>query len=431
MPKLHLHHATIVTMDEANTLWNDGAIVIDDSCLAYVGPAHAAPQVMPGDECLDAHGMVALPGLINAHTHLGMTLFRGAADDLPLTQWLEEIIWPVERRFTRDDIYWASLLGIAEQLRAGITTFCDMYWHIEAVTDAVHESGIRARLSGMVFGGRPDSQRIFDRAVQRVCTLLTAQHPRISTCFGPHAPYTVPIPMMRAVIAKAAELRVGISTHLSETTEEVERCRQEFGTAPIALMEQIGLFTVPVTAAHCVHPTEEEIGILAARNVGIVHCPGSNMKLGSGIAPVPALLQAGATVGLGTDSAGSNNTLDLLHEVRLAALLHKVHGHPAAVTAQQAIAMATCNSAKALHMPEIGMLQAGKLADVILLDFSRLHLTPEGRTISNLAYAVVASDVDTVIVHGRILMRHRQLLTLDEERIRAKVNESAHRLFQD
>ena len=199
---------------------------------------------------------------------------------------------------------------------------------------------------------------------------------------------------------------------------------------PIKRMQQMGLFSVPVTAAHCVHPTEEEIDILAQQRVGVVHCPSSNMKLGSGIAPVPRMVQAGVTVGLGTDSAGSNNTLDLLREVRMAALLHKVHGAPTALNALEALTLATRGSAQAMRLDEhLGSLTVGKLADVILLDFNKPHLTPGQRVISDLVYAAYASDVDTVIVHGKVLMRGRQLLTLDEEWIRAKVEESAERLF--
>jgi len=236
--------------------------------------------------------------------------------------------------------------------------------------------------------------------------------------------------MFQQIVAAAAELGVGIHTHLSETKSEVAASLMEFGVSPITRMFQLGLFSVPVTAAHCVHPTEHEIDLLAQHNVGVVHCPSSNMKLGSGISPIPRMLQAGVTVGLGTDSAGSNNTLDMLREVRMAALLHKVHGDPTAVTALEALTLATRGSAQAMRLDaQLGSLQPGKLADVILIDFNKPHLTPGNRVVSDLVYAAYASDVDTVIVHGKVLMRARLLLTLDEERIRAKVNEAARRLF--
>jgi len=429
MPNLHIHDAAIVTMDNDFTLIDDGAIVSADGRLIYVGPQAGAPAPRAEDQIIDAAGMVAIPGLINAHTHLAMTLFRGAADDLPLMTWLQEKIWPVEARLTPEDVYWASLLGIAEMLRAGVTTFHDMYWHVEAVADAVRESGIRAGLSGVVIGVIPGAEAMLEQAIERVRALVKEGHPRIIPFFGPHAPYTVPKPMMQRVVEAAAEIGVGIHTHLSETRSEVAECLREHGTTPIALMNQIGLFTVPVTAAHCVHPTEEEIPILAECKVGVAHCPSSNMKLGSGIAPVPAYLDADVIVGLGTDGAGSNNTLDILREVRGAALLHKVHGDPTAIAASEALFMATRGGAAAMRQPDLGSLEIGKIADIALLNFQQPHLAPRGRIISDLVYAAYASDVDTVIVHGKVLMRGRQLLTLDEARIRAKVNESAQRLF--
>lgn len=429
MPDLRLHHVVAVTMDEGDTVIRDAAIVIHAARIVYIGPLTGAPSPHADDEILDGTGMVAIPGLINAHTHLAMTLFRGAADDLPLMTWLQEKIWPVEAHVTAEDVYWASLLGIVEMLRAGVTTFSDMYWHVEAVADAVRESGMRACLSGVVIGVMPGADTILERAIERVRGFVTEGHPRIIPFFGPHAPYTVPVPMLQRIIEEAAQLGVSIHTHLSETEGEVADCLATHQVPPITLMQRIGLFNVPVAAAHCVHPTPEEIPLLAAAGVGVVHCPSSNMKLGSGIAPVPAYLDAGVTVALGTDGAGSNNTLDVLREVRAAALLHKVGGDPTLVNAPQALGFATRGGAAALRVPDLGQLAVGHLADVTLLNFTGAHLTPSGREVSDLVYAAYASDVDTVIVHGQVLLRHRALTTLDEERIRAKVNESAQRLF--
>lgn len=429
MPDLQIQHVTAVTMNAQDALIDDAAIHLAGERISYVGPMAGAPPVCVDDRVIDGAGMVAIPGLINAHTHLGMTLFRGAADDLPLMRWLEEKIWPVEKHLVADDVYWASLLGIAEMLRAGVTTFGDMYWHVEAVAGAVRTSGIRACLSGVVIGRLPGAETTLVRAIERVRMMCDEDHPRITPYFGPHAPYTVPAPMLQRMLTAAMEMDVGIHTHLSETTGEVERSIAEFGLPPIARMHQLGLFAVPVTAAHCVHPTAEEIAILAETGAGVIHCPSSNMKLGCGIAPVPALLKAGVAVGLGTDGAGSNNTLDVLREVRAAALLHKVGGDPTAVNALQALALATRGGAAALHLPALGSLEAGKLADIALLNFNAPHLTPAGRVVSDLAYAAYASDVDTVIVHGEVLMAGRRLLTLDEPQIRAHVNESAARLF--
>jgi 5-methylthioadenosine/S-adenosylhomocysteine deaminase len=430
MTSLHILGARALVMDEGMTLIDDAALVATGDRLTYVGPCSGAPPVLPGDETLDARGLVALPGLINAHTHLGMTLFRGAADDLPLMTWLTERIWPVEARLTPEDVYWAVQLGIAESLRAGVTTFVDMYWHLEATADAVRESGIRAGLSGVVIPTKGDPTCVTREAIDRVKTLLAEGHPRIKPYFGPHAPYTVPPAMMAQVAELAGELGVSIHTHLSETAGDVERSLAEHGMTPIALMAQVGLFNAPVVAAHCVHLHGDDIRILAEHHVGVAHCPSSNMKLASGRAPMPDLLAAGVTVGLGTDGAGSNNTLDVLREVRSAALLHKLDGDPTAVPAAQALAMATREGAKAIGWPELGTLEVGKQADVVLFDPSAPHLCPDGgRLVSHLAYAAYASDVDTVVVAGKVLMRGRRLLTIDIERVKAKVAESAARLF--
>lgn len=427
MGDLRVRRVTAVTMDDAMTVIEDAAIVVSGARLVYVGPTAGEPPLRPGEQVIDGAGRVALPGLINAHTHLGMMLFRGAADNLSLAAWLEEAIWPAEARLTGEDVYWASLLGIAEMFRAGVTAFNDMYYHLEQVADAVRESGIRAGLAGVVIGTVPGG--LLERAIARVGALAEEGHPRITPFFGPHAPYTVPAEMLHTVIEKAAELGVGIHTHLSETRGEVARSQAAHGRTPIAYMRDLGLFSVPVTAAHCVYPTPEEIALLVERGARIVHCPCSNMKLASGIAPVPAFLEAGATVALGTDGAGSNNTLDVFREVRQAALLHKVHGDATAVTAPQALWMATRGGAAALGQRDLGSLESGKLADLILLDFTAPHLTPSGRVLSHLVYAAAGADVETVIVHGEVVMAERRLLTLDLARIRARVNEAAARLF--
>jgi 5-methylthioadenosine/S-adenosylhomocysteine deaminase len=429
MANLHIRNVTAVIMDEHHTILEQAAIVTDGAHIHFVGPLAQAPDPAADDAVIDADGMVAIPGLINAHTHLAMTLFRGAADDLPLMTWLQEKIWPVEAHITRDDVYWASLLGIAEMLRAGVTTFNDMYWHVEAVADAVRESGIRAGLSAVVIGVVPHAEALLHEAEARVQAFIAEGHPRIVPFFGPHAPYTVPEAMMRKIVALAHTYGVRMHTHLSETAGEVESSRNLSGMTPIALMDAYELFTRPTTVAHGVHATDHDIAVLAHRGVGVAHCPSSNMKLGSGIAPVPDMLRAGIAVGLGTDGAGSNNTLDVLREVRQAALLHKVGGDATAVRAATALAMATRQGAAAMHLEHLGMLAPGYLADIALLDFQQPHLTPGGRVVSHLAYAAYAGDVDTVIVHGKVLMRGRQFATLDIERIRARVRESADRLF--
>ncbi len=430
MPTTHITNITAITMDEQNSIIDDSTIVIVDERITFVGPAAAAPELAIGAEIIDGTGMVAIPGLVNAHTHVAMTLFRGAGDDMPLMTWLKEHIWPVEARMTDEDVYWGALLGVAEMLRAGVTSFQDMYWHLPATERAVRESGIRACLSGPLIGTMPGNKNKVACAAEQIRAINSENNPLLTACFGPHAPYTVPPAMLTQIIDAAGELGVRINIHLAETAGEVAGHIAQYGDTPVKHLHQLGLFNVPVTAAHCVHLTKEDIALIAAADVVVAHCPSSNMKLGSGIAPVPALLRAGVPVALGSDGAGSNNTLDILREVRQAALLHKVGGDTTAVNAVQALRMATGGGAAALGHHDIGVLAPGKLADITLLDFQAPHLQPSaGRQQSHLVYAAGGHDVDTVIVHGKVLLRHRELTTLDEKMIFGKVTEITRRLF--
>ncbi len=430
MPTTYITNITAITMDAQNTIFDDATIVIVDERITFVGPSSAPPALAVGAEIIDGAGMVAIPGLVNAHTHVAMTLFRGAGDDLPLMTWLTEHIWPVEARMTDDDVYWGSLLGVAEMLRAGVTSFQDMYWHLPATARAVRESGIRACLSGPIIGAMPGNEDAVACAAEQIRAINGENNPLLTACFGPHAPYTVPPAMLTQIIDAAGELGVRINIHLAETAGEVAGHIAQYGATPVKHLHQLGLFNVPVTAAHCVHFSPEEIEILAAADAVVAHCPSSNMKLGSGIAPVPALLRAGVPVALGSDGAGSNNTLDILREVRQAALLHKVMGDTTAVSAAQALRMATVSGAAALGHADIGVLAPGKLADITLLDFNCAHLQPSaGRQQSHLAYAASGHDVNTVIVHGKVLLRNHQLTTIDEKLIFTKVEEIARRLF--
>lgn len=430
MSSIQINNVTAITMDAQNTIIDDATIVIVDERITFVGPAAVAPALAIGAEIIDGTGMVAIPGLINAHTHVAMTLFRGAGDDMPLMTWLQEHIWPVEARMTEDDIYWGSLLGVAEMLRAGVTSFQDMYWHVPATARAVRESGIRACLSEPLIGTMPGNNDAVACAAEHIDAINSENNPLLTACFGPHAPYTVPPAMLTQIIDAAGKLGVRINIHLAETAGEVAGHIAQYGDTPVKHLHQLGLFHVPVTAAHCVHLTDEDIALLAAADAVVAHCPTSNMKLGSGIAPVPAMLGAGVQVALGSDGAGSNNTLDILREVRQAALLHKVTGDTTAVSAAQALRMATVGGAAALGYTDIGMLAPGKLADIAILDFNCAHLQPcAGRQQSHLAYAASGHDVDTVIVHGKVLLRNHQLTTIDEKLIFVKVEEIARRLF--
>ncbi len=419
--------ATIITLDGDERIIDTGDIGIQGSEIVYVeedGEAPAAETTIDGAEC------VALPGFVNAHTHLAMTLMRGFADDMRVQEWLEQKIWPTEERLEPDDVYWGAMLGIVEMIRSGTTCFNDMYWAFEETLKAVLESGIRACPSGVLIGVHPDAEAHLAAAVDFVQRCQEDGHERVVPLFGPHAPYTCPDAMLKRVLAKALELGVGIHIHISETEREVRESLAEHGKTPVERFRDLGLFEAHVVAPHCVHPTDSDIDVLAEHGVGVVHNPGSNMKLASGIAPVPEMQRRGVTVGLGTDGAASNNNLDMLEEARLAALLHKVNsGDPTVISAYEALAMATSESAKALGISDqVGSIEVGKRADVILIDLDRPHLSPRHNVVSHIAYAARASDVTTTIVHGEALMLDGKLTGLDEAEIMREASRRAERL---
>ncbi|MDN5346615.1 MAG: 5-methylthioadenosine/S-adenosylhomocysteine deaminase [Clostridia bacterium] len=403
---------------------SEGVIAIEDDQLFYVGPARGLPPEWVADEVIEARDRVALPGLINAHTHAAMTLLRNFADDLPLKTWLEEKIWPQEAKLERQDIYWGTQLALLEMLRSGTTTFADMYFHMEAVAEAVIASGMRACLArGLIgyqdrLGLRLRSAEAFARQWQG------AGEGRVTTMLGPHAPYTCPPEYLKKVMAAAERVGVGLHIHLAETRGEVEEMRRQYGRTPVELMESLGLFELPAVAAHCVHLTPLEIEILARRGVGVAHCPESNLKLGSGIAPVSEMLSKGVKVGIGTDSAASNNNLDMLEETRLAALLAKgLCQEPTLIPAARALQMATLNGAAALGLEDkIGSLEAGKKADVVLINLKQPHLYPVYDPQASLVYAARGSDVETVIVNGKVLMYKGEVRTIDEDKVMAEVS---------
>jgi 5-methylthioadenosine/S-adenosylhomocysteine deaminase len=424
--------ATVVTMDDQRRLLPDTDLLLIGTDIAAISPASEGRHDLPSDRVIDAAGMVAMPGLINAHTHCAMTLLRGYADDMPLMPWLEKRIWPVEMKLEADDVYWGTLLGIAEMIRAGVTCFNDMYHYFEAAARAGLDAGMRGVVSGVLLGFLPNAGDLLERAVDFARTWKDRGDGLLVTMLGPHAPYTVPDQFMERVVEAAREAGVGVHIHVSETRSEVEDSRRDFGLTPVERLDRIGLFDLDtVTAAHCVHLSETDLRTLADKRVGIAHCPGSNMKLASGVAPIPALLKAGAVVGLGTDGPASNNNLDMIEEARLAALLHKVHADdPTVVPAWTALEMATRNGAQALGLADrVGRIEVGLKADIILLDFEQPHLFPPHDIASHLTYAARAGDVRTVFINGRPVMRDRRLLTLDEDEIFGQVRSRLRRLL--
>jgi len=427
-----LRSATVVTMDDAGRVMQQADLLVRGSEIAGLWPSSETPHDVKAERVLEAEGMVVIPGLINTHTHCAMTLLRGYADDMPLMSWLQDRIWPLEMKLEEPDVYWGTMLGAAEMIRSGVTCFNDMYHHFEATARAVVDSGIRANVSGVLLGFLPDAEERLERAVGFAKEWHGQGDGRLVTMLGPHAPYTCPDHLLKKVIAGAQGAGVGIHIHVAETAQEVRDSQQQFGKTPVARLRELGLFDArPVLAAHCVHLTEEDIATLAEYKVGVAHNPGSNMKLASGVAPVPKLLAAGAVVGLGTDGAASNNNLDVLEETRLAALLHKLDsGDPTVVPARQALTMATRGGAQALGIgDQVGQIKVGMRADLALLDFRQAHLFPRHDVVSHLAYAARAGDVRTVFVNGQPLMIDRKLQSLDEERVFGEAQARVKRLL--
>lgn len=430
MGNILIQGATVLTMENHDSIFLDGEIAIAGDSIVSAGPRGSAPEGFKADRVLDGSGMVALPGFINCHTHAAMTLLRSYADDMPLMKWLSEKIWPLEERLTPEDIYWGTMLCCLEMIKSGTTTFADMYFEMDQVALAVEKSGMRACLSRGMIGEGPNAQRAIDESVSLIEEWHGGAGGRIKAMFGPHAPYTCPPDYLKKVMELAGRYGVGIHIHVAETRDEIEQIRARYGASPVRHLEAAGLFELPVLAAHCVHLDEGDIEVLAVKKAGVAHCPESNMKLASGISPVTELLKSGAIVGLGTDGAASNNNLDMLEEMRSAALLQKVStGDPMALPSFEALHMATRGGAQALGLPDVGQLKAGMKADLILVDFHRPHLYPQHDLIAHLVYAAQSADVDTVIINGEVVMEGRQVLTMDEEEVMAEAQRCALRLI--
>lgn len=432
MSKILIKNCLVVPVDQGShgdgNPYFPGEIGVEGTQIVHVGPPGTVGDDFVPDKVIDATGKVALPGLINAHTHAAMTLFRGFADDLPLMEWLNNRIWPLEAKLTGDDIYWGTKLAILEMLKAGITAFADMYFFMDQVAEAVAESGMRASLARGLTDGE-NSRQSLQEAEELLQKWQQSGNGRITFMFGPHAPYTCSPDFLRQIIEAAKKNGVGIHIHLAETMAEVEDIKKRYGKLPIELMEEVGLFEVPVLAAHCVYLEQHEIEILRDNRVAVAHNPESNMKLASGIAKVPEMLSQGVTVALGTDGAASNNNLEMFGEMRTAALLHKVNKlDPTVINAYQALQMATTNGAKALGLEKLGSLKPGYKADLILVDLEKPHFHPHHDVIAHLVYAAGPADVDLVMVDGQILVEDGRVLTLDEEEVYQRVKECVQRI---
>lgn len=420
-------NATILTMTDDAVL-RDASLVTDGTTISYVG---TEPPDDSYDETVDCSGRLLMPGLVNTHGHAAMTLLRGYGNDLPLQTWLEEKMWPMEARYGDDQVRWGTALAVVEMLKGGTTTFADMYDRMDEVAKVVAESGMRASLCrGVIgFGSEEEKAAKLAESVRFVQEWEGAAYGRITTMLGPHAPYTCPPEFIERFVEKSGELDVSISIHMSETAFEVEQNVKDYGKRPAKHLRDIGVFDRPTIVAHAVHLTDEEIEILREKDVKVSHNPGSNLKLGSGIARVPEMLAAGMRPSLGTDGAASNNNLDMFEEVRLAALIHKGNTlDPLSVPAIEALRMGTIYGAEGLFISDkVGTLEVGKRADFIALDLSRPHLHPQGELndlISHIAYSAVCSDVTDVWVDGERVVENGVCTRLDEEEVVAKANEA-------
>ena len=421
---------TIVTMNDQNEVIKNGNILIENNRISSV--TNADQKITPATKVISGQGKVVIPGLINAHNHAAMSLFRSYADDYPLMEWLEKKIFPAEKKLEPEDVYWGAQLAMLEMIRGGTTTVVDMYFYMEQTAKACTESGMRAMLSQVFIGENavPGFNSLED-VKSFTEQWNNAANGRITTILGPHAPYTCSPEFLQKVLKVTEDTRPLIHIHLSESRQEVEQSLEQYGKTPIAVMQEIGMFERDVLAAHCVHITDEDIDILSANQVGIAHNPGSNMKLGNGVAPLTKLLDKKALVGLGTDGPASNNNLDMFEEIRLAALLQKgFNESPVSINAKQALSLATCSGARALKKDDIGVIETGKKADLVILDFNQPHLQPESDPVANIVYSAVSSDVETVIVDGNILFNKGEYLTLDREKIIYEANRRARRLRQ-
>jgi 5-methylthioadenosine/S-adenosylhomocysteine deaminase len=382
---------------------------------------------------IDADGKILLPGLINTHTHLSMTLFRGLADDLSLDSWLNDHIWPMEANLNGDYCYIGALLGAVELIRSGTTTFSDMYFYMEDVARAVDDAGIRAVLSyGMIDFGDAEKR---ENEIKENLALFNAcdgmADGRIKVFFGPHSPYTASEELLVKVRELADEYNMGIHIHVSETQKEINDSLEEKGLRPFEYLEKIGFLGPDVLAAHCVWLSDEEIEIIKKHGVKVSHNPCSNMKLASGAAPVSKLIENDICVAIGTDGASSNNNLDLIEELKTASLLQKVSTlDPKALSSDEAIEMATIKGAEALGLgDEIGSIEVGKKADIILIDTNSANMVPDSSSLSsNVIYSANGSNVDTTICNGKVLMENKKLTSLDEDEIYAKARQAIKEL---
>jgi 5-methylthioadenosine/S-adenosylhomocysteine deaminase len=408
-------NGTILTMDAQNRVIENGTLGIQGDTISHIGKGD--DKSFQANKNIDAKGGLILPGLINGHTHAAMSLFRGLADDLPLMDWLNNYIFPAESRLDANAVYIGTLLACAEMILSGTTTFCDMYLFEKEVARASKTAGMRSLVGEVLYDFDSPNYGPVENGLRYTENLIQAwkDDPLVSIAVEPHALFTCSPALLTASYELATQYDVPLIIHVAETQTEVDQVREKYGKHPVEHLQSLEILGPRLIADHCVHLREEEIRLLGENQVKVIHNPESNMKLASGIAPVPELLANGVTVGLGTDGCASNNNLDLFAEMDTAAKLHKVKTMDTTVMdALTVLRMATIEGAKALGMEDrVGSLECGKKADIIILDTKKPHLTPLYHPVSHLVYAAKGSDVSHSIINGQLVMEDRRLLTID------------------
>jgi 5-methylthioadenosine/S-adenosylhomocysteine deaminase len=425
---------TIVTMDKTRRVIEDGAVAVKNGEIVKVG-TRAELKSTRARQTVNANGKVIIPGLINTHTHVPMVLFRGIADDLDLNDWLTKYIFPAEgKNVTEPFVRAGTRLGLAEMIRGGTTTYCDMYYFEDAIADETKKAGVRGVLGETIIDFPVGDNKTHEQAMAYAERYVNKwkNDPLIVPALAPHAPYTVSTEHLQAVRKLSDKLNATVVMHVAEVQKERDDILAQKGSTPMTYLDKIGFLSNRVIAAHTIFVTDDEIDIMKRVGVGSAHCPQSNMKLAAGVAPVPKMLAKDVAVGLGTDGAASNNDLNMWEEMDTAAKLHKlISGDQKVVPAEQAFEMATIRGARALHIDNLtGSIEEGKRADIVIVDMDDLNQTPFYNVYSHLVYATKANDVRTVIINGRVVMLDRRLLTLNEALIKKDANAYRDKIIQ-
>ncbi len=431
------YNARIMTVDSDFKDIETGALTVRDGVIEKVWPTLSDAALPPAEETVDCSGKLVMPGLVNSHTHLPMSVFRGLADDLALDQWLNDYIFPAEaKHISPQSVSLGTRLSVAEMLLNGITACCDGYFHADDVAQAISATGMRAVVGQGVIDfpapGVPDPSRNV-AAAETYVEAWKQQSNALQPSIFCHSPYACSPQTLQAAKAAAQRLGVLFQIHVAETRFEVQQCREANGCSPVAYLHRLGILDARTVLIHAVWVDADDIAIMSDSGAGVVHCPESNMKLASGIAPVPEFMEAGLTVGLGTDGCASNNDLDLFSEMNTTAKLHKVHRlDPTVLDAASVIRMATIEGARLLGLErQIGSLEAGKQADLIVLDLRQPHLLPLYHSTSHMVYAARGSDVRHVMIAGRWIVQDRQLITLDLASLMQEVEKLSRKIGRD